>query len=119
MMTDGQRYTLAAVAMAAAIGCYWGAVTACATGCTPAEGAAVESAATKVQPELQAGCKLAEDWLPGLPYLDLACTTAEDVDRLLQHLPGASVVGAIDAGASTAVRVRCPLKVAAGDAGGQ
>jgi hypothetical protein len=82
--------------------------------CTPAQGAAVESAAASVAGPLDAGCTLLMDSPLGAPYLDFGCATAEAVDGLLEHLSGATVVSAVtvttEAGTHIAqsYRVRVP-----------
>ena len=60
--------------------------------CTPAEGAAVEHAATVAEPWLRQGCTIV-DYVDS--HYDLLCNLVEDADKALENIPGATKISVV------------------------
>lgn len=94
-----QRYTLGGIAACVAVAFFVGAISMCASGCTPAQEAAIVKDDKAVVPYINEACTLVEAATQANPFVTFLCTAVEGGGAILAQLP------LPEAGAPTAVSV--------------
>jgi hypothetical protein len=79
------------VCLALAICAFSAAGFCCLNACSPAARQKETKIATSIAPWLVDGCRLAEDFTNDMPWVVLACDTAEAADRQLGALPANTI----------------------------